>query len=139
MRHWLERLRRQGYEMHVLWVVEKGSETGMKHVHVVQRGDFIPKDVLSASWPYGSTQIAAARSAATDYLAKGVITYLGKGIDGDGDQIEAHMNLNGGRAGHWSRGFFMGEARDEFAKRFPIPGHYFVHVIAPDRTVGASS
>jgi hypothetical protein len=137
VRMWLEHLRRKGYAMHVLWVVERGSQTGMKHVHVVQRGDFIPKAVLEASWPHGSTQIAAARGAASDYLAKGVITYLGKGVDGDGDQIEAHMNLNGGRAAHWSRGFFMGQARDDFARRFPIPGHYFVRVVP--NVVGASS
>lgn len=129
VKSWLLHLRRLGYEMHVLWVVEKGSDTGMKHVHVVQSGSFIPKAVLSASWPYGSTQIAAARTAATEYLSKGVIKYLGKGVDGDGDQIEAHMNLNGGRAAHWSRGFFLGVARDDFAKAFPIPGHYFVAVV----------
>ena len=126
---WLKTLRRQGYAMHVLWVVEKGSETGMKHIHVVQRGDFIPKAVLSESWPYGSTQIAAARSAAADYLAKGVIRYVAKGLDGDGESIEEHMNLNGGRAAHWSREFFLGVARDDFAKAFPIPGRYFVEVI----------
>lgn len=129
MKIWLEHLRRQGYAMHVLWVVEKGSEHGMKHVHVIQRGDFIPKAVLEASWPHGSTQIAAARSAAADYLAKGVIKYVAKGLDGDGTEIEEHMNLNGGRAAHWSREFFLGVARDDFAKAFPIPGHYFVEVV----------
>lgn len=129
MHTWLQHLRRKGYEMHVLWVVETGSETGMKHVHVIQRGDFIPKAELSESWPYGSTQIAAARSAAADYLAKGVIKYVAKNLDGDGAEIEAHMNLNGGRAAHWSREFFLGVGRDDFAKSFPIPGHYFVEVI----------
>lgn len=129
MKSWLVYLRRHGYDMQVLWVAERGSETGMKHVHVVQRGDFIPKRVLEASWPHGSTQIAAARQAASDYLAKGVIKYLGKGVDGDGAQIEAHMNLNGGRAAHWSREFFLGVSRDDFAKAFPIPGHYFVGVV----------
>lgn len=129
VKSWLVHLRRQGYAMHVLWVVEKGSETGMKHVHVIQRGDFIPKAALEASWPYGSTQIAAARDAASDYLAKGVIKYVAKNLDGDGAEIEAHMNLNGGRAAHWSREFFLGAGRDEFAKRFPIPGYYFVEVI----------
>ena len=129
MRRWLERLRRQGYAMHVLWVVEKGSETGMKHVHVIQWGDFIPKAVLSESWPYGSTQIEAAR-AATEYLAKGVLRYVAKGIDGDRESIEDHMNLNGGRAAHWSTGFFGGEGRNAFRERNPLPGIYFVEVSA---------
>lgn len=124
---WLRHLRREGYSMHVLWVVEKGSDTGMKHVHAIQWGDYIPKEVLSASWPHGSTQIEAAR-AAMDYLAKGVLRYVAKGIDGDPDSIEEHMNLNGGRAAHWSREFFAGESRDAFRKRNPLPGVYFVQV-----------
>jgi hypothetical protein len=122
---WLERLRRAGYRMHVLWVVEQGDETGMKHIHAVQWGDYIPKEVLSASWPYGSTQIEGAR-AATNYLAKGVVRYVAKGIDGDGASIETHMNLNGGRAAHWSREFFGGMSRDGYRAANPLPGIYFV-------------
>lgn len=127
MWRWLERLRRQGFTMHVLWVVEEGSDTGMKHVHVIQWGDFIPKALLSESWPYGSTQIEAAK-AATDYLAKGVLRYVAKELDGDSSSIEGHMNLNGGRAAHWSREFFAGESREGFRKRNPLPGVYFVEV-----------
>lgn len=122
---WLQRLRREGYRMHVLWVVEKGSDTGMKHIHAVQWGDFIPKEVLSASWPFGSTQIEGARSA-TDYLAKGVLRYVAKGIDGDGESVEEHMNLNGGRAAHWSREFFAGQGRNAYRQANPLPGIYFV-------------
>jgi hypothetical protein len=122
---WLRHLRRQGYSMHVLWVVEKGSETGMKHIHAVQWGDFIPKEELSSSWPYGMTQIEGAR-AATNYLSKGVIRYVAKGIDGDSESIEDHMNLNGGRAAHWSTQFFAGHGRNAYRQAHPLPGIYFV-------------
>lgn len=125
MFHWLRFLRRRGYTMNVLWVVEEGSETGMKHVHAVQWGDFIPKEELSESWPHGFTQIEGAR-AATNYLAKGVVRYVAKGLDGDGESIEAHMNLNGGRAAHWSREFFDGQSRDNYRRSKPLPGIYFV-------------
>jgi hypothetical protein len=125
MHTWLQRLRREGYSMHVLWVVEKGSTTGMKHVHAIQWGSYIPKEVLSASWPHGSTQIEAAQ-AAIDYLAKGVLRYVAKGIDGDPDSLEDHMNLNGGRAAHWSRDFFAGQGRNAFREANPLPGVYFV-------------
>lgn len=125
MHTWVQHLRRAGYSMHVLWVVEKGSETGMKHVHAVQWGDYIPKEVLSASWPHGFTQIEGARSA-VDYLAKGVIRYVAKGLDGDGESIEDHMNLNGGRAAHWSRRFFAGQGRNAYRAANPLPGIYFV-------------
>jgi hypothetical protein len=129
---WLKHLRRQGYRMHVLWVVEKGSETGMKHAHVVQWGDFIPKAELSASWPYGFTQIEGARSA-VDYLAKGVVRYVAKGLDGDAQAIEEHMNLNGGRAAHWSTEFFDGQGRNAYRQAHPLPGIYFVQTDAADR------
>lgn len=123
---WLRNLRRHGIEMHVLWVVEVG-EGGMKHVHVIQWGDFIPMGLLDASWSYGMTQIEAARAAA-DYLAKGVVRYVAKGLDGDPDSIEAHMNLNGGRAGHWSVDFFAGMGRNAYRAANPLPGIYFVEV-----------
>jgi hypothetical protein len=126
MQAWRKNLGRHGVAGQALYVVERGHETGMKHVHAVQWGPKkIPMQVLDDSWPYGSTQIQAAR-AATDYLGKGVIRYLGKGIDGDPDSIEAHMNLNGGRAAHWSRSFFAGSSRDAYRKERPLPGIYFV-------------
>lgn len=125
VRTWLQHLRRDGYAMHVLWVVEKGESTGMKHLHAIQWGDFIPKEVLDASWPFGMNEIEGAR-AATNYLAKGVVRYVGKGLDGDEDAIEAHMNLNGGRAAHWSREFFAGMGRNAYRAANPLPGIYFV-------------
>lgn len=125
VRTWLQHLRRAGYRMHVMWVVEVG-DGGMKHVHAIQWGDYVPKEELSSSWPYGFTQIEGAR-AATNYLAKGVVRYVAKGLDGDGKAIEEHMNLNGGRAAHWSREFFAGHGRNAYRQSNPLPGIYFVH------------
>lgn len=122
---WLRRLRRDGYSMHLLWVVERGEETGMKHIHAVQWGNFIPKEILTASWGHGFTEIEGAR-AASSYLAKGVVRYVAKNLDGDASSIEDHMNLNGGRAAHWSREFFDGLSRDGYRKENPLPGIYFV-------------
>lgn len=117
-------LRARGLAVRWLWVVEEGTENGMKHVHCVQWGDFIPwRDLLG--WWGARVQIEKA-DAAVGYLGKNVIRYLGKGIDGDRDSIEAHMNLNGGRAAHWSRGFFNGLSREGFAQAHPLPGIYFL-------------
>lgn len=124
LQDWRQYLKRAGIRQEVLTVVEEGSQTGMKHVHAVQHGDFIPKELLSASWPHGFTQIEHAR-AATDYLAKGVIRYVAKGIDSE-ESLERHMNLNGGRAAHWTRGFFQGMSREAYRAANPLPGIYFV-------------
>lgn len=118
-------LRARDIRVKWLWVVEKGSLTGMKHVHAVQWGDFIPwQDLLG--WWGARVEIKAGQKAALGYLSKNVVRYLGKGLDGDGESIERHMNLNGGRAAHWSRGFYNGMGRDEFAQAHPMPGIYFL-------------
>lgn len=126
MKAWRRNLQRHGVAGECLWVVEKGDETGMKHAHVVQHGPRkIPMEVLDASWPHGMTQIESAR-AAVGYLEKGVMRYVAKGIDGDGASIEGHMNLNGGRAAHWSTGFYAGMGRNAYRQANPLPGIYFV-------------
>jgi hypothetical protein len=130
MQDWVQRLRRAGYTMHTLWVVEQGSQHGMKHVHVIQWGSYIPKHALDASWPYGWNEIEGARQA-TSYLSKGVIRYVAKELDGDGESIESHMNLNGGRAAHWSLNFFGGMGRNAYRKANPLPGIYFVNTVRP--------
>lgn len=125
MKDLVQFLRSRNIRVNWLWVVEEGSDTGMKHVHCVQWGDFIPwRDLLG--WWGARVQIEAA-DAAIGYLGKNVIRYLGKGLDGDREGIEDHMNLNGGRAAHWTRGFFNGMGRDEFARQHPLPGIYFLH------------
>lgn len=125
MKAWRRNLQRHGVAGESLWVVEKG-EGGMKHTHVVQHGPKkIPMEVLDASWPHGFTQIESAR-AAVGYLEKGVMRYVAKGIDGDAGSIEGHMNLNGGRAAHWSTGFFDGMGRNAYRAANPLPGIYFV-------------
>lgn len=111
-----------------LWVVERGEDTGMKHVHAIQHGDFIPGEWLYSQW--GSrVEIKAARSDVDGYLAKNVIRYLGKGLDSERLEVEAHMNLNGGRAAHWSRGFFNGMSRTAFKQAHPLPGIYFLEAM----------
>jgi hypothetical protein len=125
MKDLVQFLRRdRGIRVNWLWVVEEGDLGGMKHIHAVQWGDFIPwRDLLG--WWGARVQIEAS-SAAVGYLGKNVIRYLGKNLDGDREGIEDHMNLNGGRAAHWTRGFFAGLGREDFARQHPLPGIYFL-------------
>lgn len=117
--------RRRGITVQWLWVVEEGERNGMKHVHAVQWGpEKIPWEDLLGVWGH-RVQIESAH-AAMGYLGKNVVRYLGKGLDGDRSSIEAHMNLNGGRAAHWSRGFFAGESREGFARSHRLPGTFWL-------------
>lgn len=95
-----------------LWgyFAERGSETGMVHVHVAQNGkDPIPKGALQeaahragAGW----TRIEAIRQGKgfSQYVGKGFSSYVGKGFTAQDGQD--NLQLNGGRLGHFSRGFF---------------------------------
>lgn len=130
LQEWRRTLARAGVAGEMLYVAEEGSQTGMQHVHVVQHGPRkIPMDLLDASWSHGWTQIESARGA-VDYVGKQALRYVGKGADAR-ETIEAHMNLNGGRAAHWTRGFFNGQGRDDWARVHPVPGLYFVDVSEP--------
>lgn len=94
--------------------IERGGSTGMVHAHVAQRGpSAIPKRVLQecahragAGW----TRIEKIRAGAgfSSYVGKGFSTYIGKGFSA----ANAHeaLALNGGRLGHFSRGFFRSPA-----------------------------
>lgn len=130
LQDWRRTLARAGVAGEMLYVRENGSDTGMQHVHVVQTGPRkIPINLLDQSWPWGMTNIQSARQA-TDYLGKEVLRYVGKGADAR-ETIEGHMTMNGGRAAHWTRGFFWGTGRDDFARVHPVPGLYFAEVSEP--------
>lgn len=106
-----ELLKRDGLDPG-LWgtFVERGSDTGMVHCHVGQHGPRrIPKEALQdvahrvgAGW----TRVERIRQGAgfASYVGKGFASYVGKGFHEA--SAEENLRLNGGRLGHFSRGFF---------------------------------
>jgi hypothetical protein len=95
-----------------LWgyFAERGGEDGMVHVHVAQNGPRpVPKDALQdASHRAGAgwSRIEKIRQGKgfSAYVGKGFSAYVGKGFTAD--DASANLRLNGGRLGHFSRGFF---------------------------------
>lgn len=92
--------------------IEKGSKTGMIHGHVCQLGaEIIDKDALeqaSQQAGAGLTRVRKIRNvqSMSQYGLKGVemARYGLKGADQNGAEF---LHLNGGRLGHFSRGFFV--------------------------------
>lgn len=75
-----EHYRRRGERLRYVWTAEL-TKRGRVHYHVmvwIPRGRTLPKPDRAGWWPYGSTQIAVARSP-VGYLIK----YASKGTDGD--------------------------------------------------------
>ncbi|SFD05795.1 hypothetical protein SAMN04487968_1362, partial [Nocardioides terrae] len=95
--------------------VEQGAKNGMTHAHIVvkdgQRLDFgwlrrrLESAGFGARFSYSAIKDDAGFAA---YVGKGFASYASKGYRDDADEA---LRLNGGRVGHFSRGFFPSGVR----------------------------
>lgn len=122
-------LTRRGYRWEMFWSCERGSQTGMLHVHGIQHGDFVPQAVLQEVW--GSiVDIRGVRSSkVSNYVLKDAARVAGYTLKGDGHQ--ERLDLNGGRPAHWTREFF-GTGLHEFYATMTTgdPGPWEVSTLA---------
>lgn len=103
------RLNAEGYTCQWAWTVERGSNTGMKHVHLLQHGDYIPQRLLQDRWGH-RVDIRKIRSAkiAANYASKEAMLVVGYSMKGTQQALLHHLDLNGGRAHHMSRNYLRG-------------------------------
>lgn len=104
-----------GFECQWAWVVERGARTGMVHVHALQHGAFIPQRYLQDRWGarVDIRRVSDAAGAArytTKHAARRVASYTMKGAGAD---LQAHLDLNGGRGIHLSRRYLHGRTSAE--------------------------
>jgi hypothetical protein len=103
------RLRAEGYRVEWAWTVERGSKTGMKHVHALQHGDFIPQRTLQSMWgPITHIERVRGSEGAATYAMKEASRVAGYTMKGSRSNLHEHLALNGGRAYHMSRGYLRG-------------------------------
>ncbi len=104
-------LQGEGLRSEMGWTVERGKETGMVHVHALQHGDYVSQRHLQDRWGriVDIRAIKGARGAA-QYAAKEALQVAGYVNKGAGD-LEAHLDLNGGRVCHLTRGYLRGETQ----------------------------
>jgi hypothetical protein len=100
-----------GLRFEVAWTVEEGKETGMRHVHLLQHGDYVPQAQLQDRWGR-IADVRAIRGArkAVDYAMKEAVQVSGYAMKGAAD-LDAHLDRNGGRGCHLSRGYLRGETQ----------------------------
>lgn len=106
------RLRSIGIRTEWIWVTERGHKTGMVHVHAVQHGDYVPQRQLEELWGGRRVDIRAAAARHGEYISKSaarVASYVSKS---GAEDLDAALDLNGGRLHHWSRGFWGMPIRD---------------------------
>lgn len=109
------KLRADGYSTQGAWTVERGKRTGMIHVHMLQHGSYLPQRYLQDRWGaiVHVRRVDDAGKAArytTKHAARRVVSYTLKGTTTD---LAEHLDLNGGRGVHLSRGYLRGLRSDE--------------------------
>lgn len=100
------RLRGDGIRCEWIWTTEAGSKTGMVHCHLIQVGDYIPQAHLEDAWGGRRVDVRAAETRHGEYISKSasrIANYVGKTAESD---LDAALDLNGGRLHHWSRGWW---------------------------------
>lgn len=114
MRTLTMRVRRAGYRCEWAWTVEKGAKTGMVHIHALQHGSYVPQAALQDLWGriVHVRAIRGARSAA-GYAMKEAGRVAGYAMKGTHAQLLDHLDLNGGRGCHLSRGYLRGKRTRE--------------------------
>lgn len=104
------RLRNDGYRVEWAWTVERGSKTGMRHIHALQHGDFIPQAELQERWG-AIVHIERVRgtAGAANYAMKEASRVTHYAVKGTTSDLAAHLALNGGRGYHISRRYLRGQ------------------------------
>lgn len=106
--------RGQGYGWNVAWTTERGSKTGMVHIHAVQWGTYIPQPLLVKRWGHWCfiEEVKGSAHSVGTYMAKGAAPVARYMVKGAGAGYAAWRDLNGGRPIHVSRGFLPGSLDD---------------------------
>jgi hypothetical protein len=106
----------EGYQWELAWTVEL-TKKGVPHVHGLQHGVYVPKKVLDRHWGAITDikEIEGVRGAAGYAMKEAcrVSGYAMKGIR----EIEAHLDRNGGRGMHLTRGYLRGQTTGEVLKQ----------------------
>lgn len=128
-------LRTAGYHLEWAWVVELGDKTGMIHVHALQHGDYIPQDELQDAWGriVHISRIHDVDQAArytTKHAAARAVSYTMKQAAW---RLDEHLDLNGGRGVHLSRGYLHG-LRSDAVWRLLHPASELDWVVVPATT-----
>lgn len=110
-------VRRAGYRVEWAWTVERGDNTGMIHVHALQHGEFIPQAELQAMWgAIVDIRRVRGRVGAANYAMKEAAMVAGYAMKNGVAALDEHLDLNGGRGMHMSRGYLRGLRTREVEK-----------------------
>jgi hypothetical protein len=130
--HLLEDVRGDGFNWQMAWTVERGTvREDLHHIHGVQHGDYVPQRELQRRWG-ARVDIRAIKGArkAVGYAMKEALAVVGYSLKG-GRDLEQHLDLNGGRGVHMTRGYLHGRRTDEVLEelRWRVGGREYTWVV----------
>lgn len=118
MRDYKRIMHKRHGEYEQAWTVERGKKRGMLHVNVLQKGTYIDQDEAQRTWG-GIVHAKAIKGArgVSSYALKEALTVTGYSLKEAGESLAAHLDLNGGRLVHLSRGYLGGDTMADVRAR----------------------
>lgn len=104
-------LGRRGLNWECAWTTEQGSLNGMTHVHALQHGSYVPQRLLQEVVGTRVDIREIKTGGVAQYVTKEALKVAGyavKEATAEHSGLERHLELNGGRAIHMTRGFLHG-------------------------------
>lgn len=129
-------MKRRGYEFEWFWTVERGSENGALHLHALAHGDYLPQALVQEVWG-GIAYLEGIRQQdrVSKYVMKQAAHVAGYSLkEASKGTYEHHLDLNGSRVAHWSRGFFHGRKLDQAFAEASTGGDEGPWVLVPATT-----
>ncbi len=115
VRDFARRMRWDGYRWEWAWAIEANPRGTGFHAHGVQHGDYVKQALLQERWGGRIVDVRALKQpGAGIYAVKEALRVAGYVTKGAaGEMLPEHLERNGGRAVHWSRGYLHGRTKRE--------------------------
>lgn len=112
VRHLRHGLVRDGAAWEMAWTCER-TKSGLVHIHGLQKGDYVPQRELQRRWGaiVDIRKIKSARGAGA-YAMKEARRVAGYASKEAGIDLESHLDLNGHRLMHFTRGYLGGDTQE---------------------------
>lgn len=120
IRDWVRRVRK-AYRTEMAWAIEVNPKGTGHHMHAIQWGDYLPQHRLQEMWGDRIVDIRPIEAQANGYVAKCAMVagYLSK-------EVLGHLEENGGRAVHMTRGYLHGLTSRQVRKELSTGKKWFL-------------
>ena len=117
------RVRATGRQCEWAWAVEQNPRRTGFHIHLIQKGDYLPQRELQDMWGGRRVDIRQVRPDSGGYITKSAAIVTGYVTKAAGQSVWDHLAINGDRTYHSSATFHRGIPRAEAWRRLMAEMH----------------